>query len=76
MRGIAVPSELLDVHHVDGNRKHNKIENLEVLCVWCHAIVTRGLVIDIGTLGSLATPPDLGSGELTGSNPVVPTLGL
>lgn len=34
-------SVMLDVHHRDSNRKHNKVENLEVLCVWCHALVTR-----------------------------------
>jgi hypothetical protein len=32
---------MLDVHHKDGNRKHNVVENLEVLCVWCHALYTR-----------------------------------
>ena len=33
--------EMLDANHRDGNRKNNKIENLEVLCVWCHAWETR-----------------------------------
>lgn len=32
---------MLDVHHKDFNRAHNAITNLEVLCVWCHALVTR-----------------------------------
>lgn len=32
---------MLDVHHKDGNRSNNKIDNLEVLCVWCHALETR-----------------------------------
>lgn len=35
--------QMLDVHHRDGDRKNNKIENLEVLCVWCHALETRGV---------------------------------
>ena len=35
--------QLLDVHHIDGNRENNKKENLIVLCVRCHAKVTRGL---------------------------------
>lgn len=39
--GITVPEKLLDVHHVDGNRKHNALTNLQVLCVWCHAKATR-----------------------------------
>lgn len=32
---------MLDVHHVDGNRKNGRISNLKVLCVWCHALETR-----------------------------------
>ena len=32
---------MLDVHHKDGNNKHNALSNLEVLCVWCHAVKTR-----------------------------------
>ena len=38
---ITVPDVLLDVHHKDHNRKNNKIENLQVLCVYCHAVETR-----------------------------------
>jgi len=34
-------TEMLDVHHIDGDRSNNQIENLEVLCVWCHALETR-----------------------------------
>lgn len=33
--------ELLDVDHIDGNRQNNKIENLQILCVMCHAKKTR-----------------------------------
>ena len=36
-----IPRYMLDVHHKDENRSNNKIENLEVLCVWCHAVLTR-----------------------------------
>jgi len=39
--GISIPVSMIDVHHRDGNRSHNEISNLEVLCVWCHALVTR-----------------------------------
>lgn len=35
---------LLDVHHIDGNRANNKVENLQVLCVMHHAMITRGIV--------------------------------
>ncbi len=37
--------ELLDVHHLDHDRTNNIIENLIILCVWCHAIETRRLVL-------------------------------
>ncbi len=35
---------MLDVHHLDGNRANAKLNNLEVLCVWCHACRTRGIL--------------------------------
>ena len=35
--------EMLDVHHKDGNRTNNRSVNLEMLCVWCHHIKTRGI---------------------------------
>lgn len=41
--GYDEEEKLLDVHHLDGNRKHNSLENLIVLCVMCHARKTRGL---------------------------------
>lgn len=34
-------SVMLDVHHRDSDRSNNALDNLEVLCVWCHAIETR-----------------------------------
>jgi hypothetical protein len=36
-------TEMLDVHHKDGDRENNLVENLIVLCVWCHARRTRGV---------------------------------
>lgn len=38
---IEIKEEMLDVHHKDGNRENNDIDNLEVLCIWCHAKHTR-----------------------------------
>jgi hypothetical protein len=37
--GFAV--QMLDVHHIDSNRENNDLDNLQVLCVWCHALETR-----------------------------------
>jgi hypothetical protein len=33
---------ILDVHHIDSNRKNNKVENLILLCRNCHGLVTLG----------------------------------
>lgn len=33
--------DILDVHHIDQNRRHNKLDNLVVLCPICHAKITR-----------------------------------
>lgn len=35
---------MLDVHHIDGNRSNNQLHNLEILCVWCHALITRKII--------------------------------
>lgn len=32
---------MLDVHHIDQDRSNNELDNLLVLCVWCHAERTR-----------------------------------
>ena len=46
--GYGEHERMLDVHHKDKNRAHNQITNLEVLCVWCHALETRGLLAQSG----------------------------
>ena len=30
----------LEIHHIDGNYKNNKIENLQVLCPSCHSLTS------------------------------------
>ena len=32
---------MLDADHIDGNRENSSPSNLQVLCVWCHALKTR-----------------------------------
>lgn len=40
-----VPVRMLDVDHIiEGNRKNNNLDNLQILCVWCHALKTRKIV--------------------------------
>jgi hypothetical protein len=34
-------SRMLDVDHINSNRQDNTLKNLQVLCVWCHALKTR-----------------------------------
>ncbi len=39
--GYDKEKKMLDVDHIDGNRKNGAEGNLQVLCVWCHALKTR-----------------------------------
>lgn len=39
--GYRQDPKMLDVHHIDGDRTNNKPNNLEIVCVWCHALITR-----------------------------------
>lgn len=41
--GYSADVRMLDVDHIDSNRSNNALENLQVLCVWCHALKTRGV---------------------------------
>lgn len=41
--GYARHRSMLDVHHKYADRSNNAIENLEVLCTWCHSLRTRGV---------------------------------
>lgn len=40
--------QMLDVDHINSNRKDNKLCNLQVLCVWCHALKTRKIPYHTG----------------------------
>jgi hypothetical protein len=42
--GYDTDKRMLDVHHKDGNRKNAALSNLDVVCVWCHALDTRRVV--------------------------------
>ena len=35
---IPVNKIQMDIHHIDGNHKNNKLENLETLCACCHRL--------------------------------------
>lgn len=39
--GINIPIVMLDVDHINGKEKGHDVKNLQVLCVWCHAVKTR-----------------------------------
>ena len=36
--GENLPTAILEVHHIDGNRNNNSLDNLELLCPNCHAL--------------------------------------
>ena len=54
--GYSGDSKMLDADHIDEDRSNNNIENLQVLCVWCHAIKNAYPVLSQGgfmhTLGT------------------------
>lgn len=44
---IKIPLQLLDVDHIDNNKNNSDFNNLQFLCVWCHAIKTRSRFIPL-----------------------------
>ena len=64
--------DVLEVHHRDGNRGHNEIENLDVLCPTHHTEFEKGARVYDG-MGSRLIGKATASGAVeTGSNPVSP----
>lgn len=39
--GVPIPHVMLEVDHKDGNRDNNALDNLQILCAWCHLQKTR-----------------------------------
>lgn len=39
--GFDADPAMLDVDHIDSDRSNRRLDNLQVLCVWCHALKTR-----------------------------------
>jgi len=37
-------TEILEVHHIDGDRSNNEPENLRIICPNCHRALTKGLI--------------------------------
>ena len=40
---------MLDAHHI-GDPNNHELSNLSVQCVWCHALITRGVMKDNGAV--------------------------
>jgi len=36
MEFILKNKKLRNIHHIDGNRKNNQLDNLKLVCFWCH----------------------------------------
>jgi len=36
--------KILEVHHIDGNKRNNKLDNLIILCPNCHSLLTLKIV--------------------------------
>ena len=54
----------LELHHADGNRYNNSLDNLQILCPNCHAQTITNSGKNIGRyagMGELLDPSDLGS---------------
>lgn len=48
LKDKVLPSFMYETDHIDGDRKNNKMDNLMVLCVWCHREKTMKSVVKSG----------------------------
>ena len=46
LKNIQKPNYMYEVDHIDGNRRNNVIENLQVLCIYCHREKTMGSLVE------------------------------
>ena len=61
---------MLDVDHKDNDRKNGAILNLQVLCLWCHGLKTRGVPFHLrGPVAQLGERLR-GTQEVVGSSPI------
>lgn len=71
--GYGLSIKMLEADHINGRENH-KSENLQLLCVWCHALKTRNVEChpwngSIGALSSFSRTSVLHT-EKTGAEPV------
>lgn len=43
LKNIVLPDYIYEVDHIDGDRNNNSIDNLQVLCIWCHRAKTLNI---------------------------------
>lgn len=48
---VKTGNTILQIHHIDGNSKNNKIENLQVICPNCHAKTENYMALNKGKSG-------------------------
>lgn len=46
LKNINLPRYMFEVDHIDGNRDNNNIENLQILCIYCHREKTIGALVE------------------------------
>lgn len=44
LKDLILPNFMYEVDHINGDHSDNRMENLQILCVWCHRIKTYSRV--------------------------------